>query len=96
MALAGLPCPRYYPDGDFPYIVKPSAMSGSEGVAKIQNKEEMDAFLQSHEGEEWIAQEFLDGPSFSLEVIGTPGDYKTYHVTELLMDPAYDCKRKPR
>lgn len=93
MAEAGLPCPRYYPEGDFPYIVKPSAMSGSEGVAKIHNAEEMDAFLSSHEGEEWIAQEFLEGPSYSLEVIGNPENYQTYHVTELLMDPVYDCKR---
>ncbi|MBQ6810994.1 MAG: 3-methylornithine--L-lysine ligase PylC [Firmicutes bacterium] len=93
MAEADLPCPRYYPAGNFPYIVKPSAMSGSEGVAKIHNKDEMEAFLQEHEGEEWIAQEFLDGPSYSLEVIGTPGNYQTYHVTELFMDPVYDCKR---
>ncbi|MBQ1251859.1 MAG: 3-methylornithine--L-lysine ligase PylC [Firmicutes bacterium] len=93
MAAAGLPCPRYYPEGDFPYIVKPSDMSGSEGVAKIHDADEMEAFLKDHSQGEWIAQEFLDGPSFSLEVIGTPGDYKTYHVTELFMDPAYDCKR---
>lgn len=93
MALAGLPCPRYYPEGDYPYIVKPSAMSGSAGVAKIHNEREMKAFLEAHSGEEWIAQEFLEGPSYSLEVIGVPGHYRTYHVTELFMDPAYDCKR---
>lgn len=93
MALADLPCPRYYPEGDFPYIVKPSAMSGSEGVKKINNAEEMKDFLCCHREGDWIAQEFLEGPSYSLEVIGTPGDYRTYHVTELLMDPVYDCKR---
>ena len=89
----GLPCPRYYPEGDFPYIVKPSGMSGSEGVTKIRNDEEMERFLASRDRNEWVAQEFLEGPSYSLEVIGTPGNYRTYHVTELFMDPAYDCKR---
>lgn len=93
MALAGLPCPRYYPDGDFPYIVKPSGMSGSVGVTKIDNAEEMNDFLCRHREGDWIAQEFLEGASYSLEVIGTPGNYCTYHVTELLMDPVYDCKR---
>lgn len=89
----GLPCPRYYPDGNFPYIGKPSSMSGSEGVTKIFDKEAMNRFLDAHRDEEWVAQEFLEGPSYSLEVIGTPGNYRTYHVTKLLMDPVYDCKR---
>ena len=89
----GLPCPRYYPEGDFPYIVKPSAMSGSEGVTKIRNEKEMECFLASRDRNEWVAEEFLEGPSYSLEVIGTPGNYRTYHVTELFMDPVYDCKR---
>lgn len=89
----GLPCPRYYPEGNFPYIVKPSAMSGSEGVGKICNEDEMKRFLASHDRKEWVAEEFLEGPSYSLEVIGTPGNYRTYHVTELFMDPVYDCKR---
>ncbi len=89
----GLPCPRYYPEGDFPYIVKPSALSCSAGVARIDTAEAMDAFLEEHRGEEWVAEEYLDGPSYSLEVIGVPGAYRTYHVTELFMDRDYDCKR---
>ncbi|MGM9568009.1 MAG: 3-methylornithine--L-lysine ligase PylC [Clostridia bacterium] len=89
----GLPCPRYYPEGKFPYIVKPSGMSGSEGVKKIFHEDEMECFLASRNRNEWVAEEFLEGPSYSLEVIGTPGNYRTYHVTELFMDPVYDCKR---
>ena len=26
-------------------------------------------------------------------IIGTPGHYDTYHITELFMDEEYDCKR---
>lgn len=89
----GLPCPCYYPEGDYPFICKPSGMSGSEGVMKLCNEEEMERFLSSHNRKEWVAEEFLQGPSYSLEVIGTPGNYRTYHVTELFMDPIYDCKR---
>lgn len=89
----GLPCPRYYPLGKYPFIVKPSAMSCSTGVQKIYRDADMQSFLKAHAGEDWVAQEFLAGPSYSLEVIGTPGNYSTYHVTELFMDPDYDCKR---
>lgn len=93
MRQRGLPAPQYFPEGDFPYIVKPSAMSCSEGVDKILDKKALDAFFQAHQEEDWVVEEFLDGPSYSLEVIGTPGNYQTYHVTELFMDKGYDCKR---
>ncbi len=39
-----------------------------------------------------IIQEFLEGPSYSIEVIGRPGKYQTFQVTDLGMDEAYDCK----
>ena len=89
----GLPCPRYYPEGNFPYIVKPSALSCSAGVARIDAEDAMRAFLDEPRAEEWVVEEYLDGPSYSLEVIGVPGAYRTYHVTELFMDRDYDCKR---
>lgn len=88
----GLPCPRYYPEGDFPYIAKPSNSSCSEGVTKIYTKNDLEIFLSHENMDTWIVEEYLSGPSYSLEVIGTPGKYHTYHVTELLMDPEYDCK----
>ena len=93
MRAGGLPVPLHYPEGRSPYIVKPSGMSGSEGVRKFYDESELAAFLGAQDEKEWVAEEYLYGPSYSLEVIGTPGDYSTYHVTELLMDPAYDCKR---
>lgn len=93
MKAVGLPVPLHYPRGKAPFIVKPSGKSGSEGVRKIHREEELKAFFEVHNRKEWIAEEYLDGPSYSLEVMGVPGNYSTYHVTELLMDPAYDCKR---
>jgi pyrrolysine biosynthesis protein PylC len=90
----GIPAPQYYPNCKSPYIVKPSGYSGSEGVRKINHEEELIKFLKTAlEEENWIAQEFLTGPSYSIEVIGQPGDYLTYEVTEIHMASDYDCKR---
>ncbi len=93
MAQRSLPVPLYYPEGSFPYVVKPSTASCSQGVQKINTPEEMESFLKNHSREEWVIQEFLEGPSYSIEIIGTPGNYNTYHITELFMDEGYDCKR---
>lgn len=90
----GIPAPQYYPNCRAPYIVKPSGYSGSEGVRKINTEEELKIFLNKAPiDENWIAQEFLTGPSYSIEVIGKPGDYLTYEVTEIHMASDYDCKR---
>jgi pyrrolysine biosynthesis protein PylC len=89
-----IPSPRYYPNGKAPYIVKPSGSSGSEGVRKISTEEELKQLLSKvPAGEKWVIQEFLSGPSYSIEVIGKPGDYQTYEVTEIHMDKVYDCKK---
>lgn len=88
-----IPAPRYYPDCRAPYIVKPSGFSGSEGVKRFGTEEELKQFLQTVPGGEWVVQEFLTGPSYSIEVIGKPGDYQTYEVTEIHMDKAYDCRK---
>ena len=41
----------------------------------------------------WVIQEFVPGPSYSLEVIGSPGNYHALTVTDLFMDAQFDCKR---
>jgi pyrrolysine biosynthesis protein PylC len=41
----------------------------------------------------WVIQEFVPGPSYSLEVIGSPGNYQALTVTDLFMDAQFDCKR---
>lgn len=93
MAAAGIPVPQHYPQGTPPYIAKPSSMSGSEGVLRLNNQEDVQAFLEKHSVEEWVIEEYLEGPSYSIEIIGLPGQYKVYHITELFMDENYDCKR---
>lgn len=89
-----IPAPRYYPNCKSPYIVKPTFASGSEGVRYIDNSAEMEVFLNSvSNNEKWVAQEFLKGRSYSIEIIGEPGNYRTYEITEIHMDEVYDCKR---
>ena len=39
-----------------------------------------------------VIQEFMEGPSYSIEIIGKPGMYRTYLVTQIHMDQRYDCK----
>jgi len=88
----GISAPQYFPDCKSPYIVKPSSFSGSAGVKRIQTKSEMEEFLISLQpGESWVAQEYLEGPSYSIEIIGKPEYYRTYEVTEIHIDKTYDC-----
>lgn len=89
-----IPAPQYYPYCKKPYIIKPSGESGSSGVRKANTDTELENFFRT-EGQtgKWVIQEFLDGPSYSIEVIGVPGNYRTYKITKIHMDEAYDCKR---
>ncbi len=90
----GIPAPVHYPDCCPPYIVKPSAASGSLGVKHMETKEEVEHFLSGlQSGEEWIVEEQLSGPSYSIEIIGKPGAYRTYQITQIHMDEVYDCNR---
>lgn len=89
-----LPAPAYYPEGQFPYLAKPVSGSGSEGVRVLQTPEVLAAALADPAyPENLIIQEFLEGPSYSLEIIGRPGAYRTYAVTQIHMDDVYDCCR---
>ena len=87
------------------YIIKPSEESGSVGVFRVETVEEVRHFLDganNHEeadnienvynSESWVVQEYLEGRSYSIEVIGIPGSYRTYEITEIHMDDEYDCK----
>jgi pyrrolysine biosynthesis protein PylC len=90
----GLPAPRPGPAAGFPLIVKPSAGSGSRGVRIARDADELKALCNGPaQAPEWVVQEFLEGPSYSIEVIGRPGSYRAFQVTELLMDAGFDCKR---
>ena len=86
--------PKSWPECDFPIIVKPDGESGSRGVKIIHSEKELTAnFPTKKDLSRMVAQEYLEGPSYSIEIIGSPGNYTPLQVTELQMDSDYDCKR---
>ena len=86
-----VPLPVYFPHCESPYLLKPSGESGSSGVHIVNTVDEVKKTLSNKTG--WIAEEFLEGPSYSIEVIGVPGNYRTYKITKIHMDDVYDCNR---
>lgn len=88
----GAPTPARWPTCKFPVIAKPNQGSGSQGVTLFKNKTVLQDTLKPPT-QEWLIQEFIPGPSYSLEVIGLPGQYMTPQVTDLAIDEQYDCKR---
>ena len=82
-----IPAPRYYPAGQAPYIAKHAASSGSVGVRLLG----ADEALRLTDDADLVVQEYLEGPAYSIEVIGSPGRYTTYQVTEIHVDKDYDC-----
>jgi len=92
--LAGIhiPTPSSYPDGGFPVIVKPSRSSGSKGICVVHDSKQLESHLATAPGEQ-VIQKFVHGPSYSLEIIGYPENYCPLQVTELEVDPVFDCKR---
>ena len=88
----GIPIPEPWPDCGFPIIVKPSNLSGSAGVVKVTDSAHLTAVLANLHGEA-VVQEYLDGPSYSLEVLAHQGKSIGFQVTQLEFDSGYDCKR---
>lgn len=89
---SNIPAPRYWPDCAFPVLAKPSSGSGSSGIQIFNDPDALRGHIESANGR-WVVQEFLEGPTFSLEVIGRPGNYTAFQVTDLGMDHRYDCNR---
>ncbi|HEY3423407.1 MAG TPA: 3-methylornithine--L-lysine ligase PylC [Negativicutes bacterium] len=88
-----IPSPRPWPECQFPLLLKPSGQSGSEGVQMIHTREELENIRNQNADADWIIEEYLAGPSYSMEVVGFAGEYRVFPVTELEMDRVYDCKR---
>lgn len=89
-----IPAPRPWPKCSFPVVVKPDQESGSRGVAVLHDQESLHRYISGGSAENLIViQEYLEGPSYSIEIVGVPGNYQPLQVTELHMDSAYDCKR---
>jgi pyrrolysine biosynthesis protein PylC len=91
----GIPAPRYWPECDYPVIAKPSEGSGSKGVRKITDEKELAVFFEEvgSRRDDYLIQEYLAGDSYSIEIIGCPGNYVYLQVTDLYFDSNYDCKR---
>lgn len=88
----GILAPVYYPNGNPPYIIKPSGESGSHGVLYCESRGETDMFLKGiPDSGEWIAQEYIEGPSYSIEVIGDGREWRTFTVTKIHTDDTFDC-----
>lgn len=91
-AKADIPLPEPWPACGFPVILKPSDLSGSAGVGRADTPEELEALLRGAPAKV-VIQKFVQGPSYSLEVLGHRGDCVGLVVTELHFDAGYDCKR---
>lgn len=92
-ATLNVPAPRPWPACQFPLLLKPSGQSGSKGVRIIHISEELEHIHGMNTDEEWIIEEYLDGPAYSIEVFGFAGQYRVFQITETEMDRVYDCKR---
>ena len=89
-----LPAPTPWPLCAFPVVVKPDQSSGSHGVEIFQTPDALKArFPDPEERQHLVIQTFLQGPSFSIEVMGRNGHYTALQVTDLFMDDIYDCRK---
>jgi pyrrolysine biosynthesis protein PylC len=66
---SGTPTPARWPTCKFPVVAKPDRGSGSQGVTIFKDKAALQVSLKPPTPE-WLIQEFIPGPSYSLEVIG--------------------------
>mgnify|MGYP000853805811 CR=1 FL=1 len=89
-----VPMPSSWPECGFPAVVKPSGGSGSAGVTCAHNNGELEAGKERirRMGDECVVQEFVDGPSISIEVIGNGEEFVPLVTTQIYLDDAYDCK----
>ncbi len=90
-----IPAPLPWPGGTYPYLAKPSGSSGSEGVILLESEKDLQQFKEKTTDceEQWVIQEYIEGPSYSIEVIGDGTNFLPLQVTDLYMDQVYDCKR---
>ena len=90
-----VPRPLGWPDCGFPAVVKPSCASGSEGVTLVHDETRLAAAREELErrGHDVVVEEYVAGPSLSLEVLAWDGAAVPLQVTGLEFDLSYDCRR---
>ncbi len=89
----GIPAPSPWPECTFPVLAKPDGESGSKGVEVFSDLQALEARFGLLPPEGWVVQEYLTGPSYSIEVMGHPGHYTPLQITRLEVDRSFDCKR---
>ncbi|SDL10175.1 pyrrolysine biosynthesis protein PylC [Halarsenatibacter silvermanii] len=89
-----LPHARQPPAADFPLILKPARGSGSSGVIKVEDQAELEYQRdQLSDDDDVLVEEYLEGPAFSLEVLGLNGSFYPLMPTRLEFDESFDCCR---
>jgi pyrrolysine biosynthesis protein PylC len=90
----GVPTPAAWPHCRCPVVAKPVRGSGRKGVQLFQDMDSLRKWLSSGiSPSDWVVAEFIGGSQHSLEVVGQPGDYRVFQVTDLDVDEKFDCKR---
>lgn len=88
-----LPLPKSWPECTFPVIIKPDQASGSAGITIMDNPDDFYEWYAEPQPGNLVIQEFVQGPSYSIEVVGRPGRYHALQVTDLGMDKEWDCNK---
>jgi 3-methylornithine--L-lysine ligase len=91
----GVPAPLPWSACGLPAVVKPSDASGSEGVRVVDDEGELEEARAAlrRAGHEVVVEEFVAGPSLSIEVLALEGRAVPCLVTGLEFDAGFDCKR---
>ena len=93
---SGIPCPRFtvienadhndFSDWSFPLIVKPCDRSGSLGVMKVNNTNELQESINTARSlsfkHEAIVEEFIEGREISVEFISFKGKHYPLTITD--------------
>lgn len=94
MERLSIPMPSPWPECGFPVVIKPSRSSGSHGVYRANGPKQLSEGkrLAKRYGHDYIIQEFVDGPSISMEVISNGYEAVPMITTQLYFDETFDCK----
>jgi pyrrolysine biosynthesis protein PylC len=90
----GVPRPAPWPC-DFPVIVKPSVGSGSVQVELVWSEPELAQARArlAASGADAVIEEYVPGPSLSVDMVACGGETVTLAPTWLEFDAGWDCKR---
>jgi biotin carboxylase len=81
---------RFAAEVGYPFVVKPVDGFGSRGVTLVAGEADLDdAVAGTHEANGWVAEEYLNGPEFSVETFSTDGVHHVLAVTEKFKGPNF-------